>query len=74
MGTGSKKNHKGVNWRKDTRREVKDTLLIIIITLFPEDNIFGTNVSLTYGSQICHAAKSEHFGSEKSTCTCNNSN
>ena len=22
----------------------------------------------------CHAAKSEHFGSEKSTCTCNNNN
>ena len=25
---------------------------IIIITLFQEDNIFGTNVSLTYGPQI----------------------
>ena len=26
--------------------------IIIIITLFQEDNIFGTNVSLTYGPQI----------------------
>ena len=27
-------------------------LLIIIITLFQEDNIFGTNSSLTYGPQL----------------------
>ena len=27
-------------------------LIIIIITLFQEDNIFGTNASLTYGPQI----------------------
>ena len=26
--------------------------IIIIITLFQEDNIFGTNASLTYGPQI----------------------
>ena len=25
---------------------------IIIITLFQEDNVFGTNVSLTYGPQM----------------------
>ena len=31
----------------------------IIITLFQEDNIFGTNVSLTYGPQI-----------QKYTCVC----
>ena len=27
-------------------------ILIIIITLFQEDNIFGTNASLTYGTQL----------------------
>ena len=27
-------------------------LTIIMITLFPEDNIFGTNASLTYGPQL----------------------
>ena len=27
-------------------------LMIIIITLFQEDNMFGTNASLTYGPQI----------------------
>ena len=27
-------------------------LIIIIITLFQEDNIFGTNASLIYGPQI----------------------
>ena len=27
-------------------------MIIIIITLFQEDNIFGTNVSLTYGPQL----------------------
>ena len=27
-------------------------IIIIIITLFQEDNIFGTNASLTYGPQI----------------------
>ena len=27
-------------------------IMIIIITLFQEDNIFGTNASLTYGPQI----------------------
>ena len=31
---------------------------------------FKTLFSLT----ICHAANSEHFDSEKSTCTCNNNN
>ena len=29
-----------------------NTIIIIIITLFQEDNIFGTNASLTYGPQI----------------------
>ena len=27
-------------------------IIIIILTLFQEDNIFGTNASLTYGPQI----------------------
>ena len=27
-------------------------IIIIIITLFQEDNIFGTNASLTYGPRI----------------------
>ena len=27
-------------------------IIIIIITLFQEDNIFGTNASLTYGPQM----------------------
>ena len=27
-------------------------IIIIIITLFQEDNIFGTDASLTYGPQI----------------------
>ena len=29
-----------------------DTCLIIIISLFQEDNIFGTNASLTYGPRL----------------------
>ena len=29
-----------------------NNIIIIIITLFQEDNIFGTNASLTYGPQI----------------------
>ena len=31
--------------------QVKE-VIIIIITLFQDDNIFGTNASLTYGPQI----------------------
>ena len=27
-------------------------IIIILITLFQEDNIFGTNASLTYGRQL----------------------
>ena len=29
-----------------------DIIIIIIISLFQEDNIFGTNASLTYGPRL----------------------
>ena len=29
-----------------------DCIIIIIISLFQEDNIFGTNASLTYGPRL----------------------
>ena len=33
-------------------RQPQVNIIIIIITLFQEDNIFGTNVSLTYGPRL----------------------
>ena len=43
--------HGSPNMKRLLRKNM-NMKVIIIITLFHEDNIFGTNASLTYGPQI----------------------
>ena len=41
-----------VNNSKHSKPSIIIIIIIIIISLFQEDNIFGTNASLTYGPQL----------------------
>ena len=41
------------NSKRDNLKDIKDLMIIIIIiSLFQEDNIFGTIASLTYGPRF----------------------